>query len=24
MAYGNATCINTTPAPPSALQKFPW
>jgi hypothetical protein len=23
MAYGNATCINTTPAPPSALQKFP-
>ena len=23
MAYGNATCINTTPAPPSTLQKFP-
>ena len=23
MAYGNAQCINTTPAPPSALQKFP-
>jgi hypothetical protein len=23
MAYGNATCINTTPSPPSTLQKFP-
>ena len=23
MAYGNAQCINTTPAPPAALQKFP-
>jgi hypothetical protein len=23
MAYGNATCVNTTPAPPSTLQKFP-